>query len=156
MIEVKCDKPSFIINHPLIMSPLAKSHEQGRFYGDGLKYPEIPESVVPKGAAPYLSERFELFINGMEIINSYSEQNSEERQRHGFELQNSLSSQKDEELHRNDEDFLEALSYGMPPTAGWGCGIDRLAMLFCGVSNIREIIMFPMFRSSILKKKAKK
>ena len=88
---------------------------------------------MPKGAAPYLSERFELFINGMEIINSYSEQNSEERQRHGFELQNCLSSQNDEELHRNDEDFLEALSYGMPPTAGWGCGIDRLAMLFCGV-----------------------
>ena len=74
------------------MSPLAKSHEQGRFYGDGLNYPEIPESIVPKEAAPYLSERFELFINGMEIINSYSEQNSEERQRHGFELQNSLSS----------------------------------------------------------------
>ena len=65
------------------------------------------------------------------------------------------SMKNDEELHRNDEDFLEALSYGMPPTAGWGCGIDRLAMLFCGVHNIREIIMFPMFRNSVLNKKKK-
>jgi lysyl-tRNA synthetase class 2 len=56
----------------------------------------------------------------------------------------------DEELHRDDEDFIEALSYGMPPTAGFGCGIDRLCMLMCGVQHIREIIMFPMFRSSIL------
>jgi len=53
-------------------------------------------------------------------------------------------------LHRADEDFIEALSYGMPPTAGFGCGIDRLCMLMCGVSHIREIILFPMFRSSIL------
>lgn len=58
----------------------------------------------------------------------------------------------DLELHRNDEDFLECLSYGMPPTAGWGCGIDRLCMLLCGLQNIREIILFPMFRSSILQK----
>jgi len=55
----------------------------------------------------------------------------------------------DEELHRADEDFLEALSYGMPPTAGFGCGIDRLCMLMSGVSHIREIILFPMFRSSV-------
>ena len=86
IIEVKCDKPSFIMNHPLIMSPLAKSHQQGRFFGDGLEFPQIPESVVSKQAAPFLSERFELFINGMEVINSYSEQNSEEKQRLGFEL----------------------------------------------------------------------
>ena len=59
---------------------------------------------------------------------------------------------KDEELHRSDEDFIEALSVGMPPVAGWGCGIDRLVMMMCGVANIREVIMFPMFRSSILQK----
>ncbi len=74
-------------------------------------------------------------------------------QRKAFEMQGNLNSGKiDEELHRSDEDFLEALSYGMPPTAGWGCGIDRLVMLFCGVTNIREIILFPMFRSSVLGK----
>lgn len=67
-----------------------------------------------------------------------------------------LYNEKDEELHRADDDFIEALSFGMPPTAGWGCGIDRLAMLFCGVSNIREVITFPMFRTSVLKKETKK
>jgi lysyl-tRNA synthetase class 2 len=56
----------------------------------------------------------------------------------------------DEELHRADEDFIEALSYGMPPTAGFGLGIDRLCMLMCGVSHIREVIMFPMFRTSVI------
>jgi lysyl-tRNA synthetase class 2 len=75
------------------------------------------------------------------------------KQREGFEMQTCLKN--DDELHRNDEDFLEALSYGMPPTAGWGCGIDRLAMLFCGVHNIREIILFPMFRNSLLNKNKK-
>ena len=89
----------------------------------------------------------------MEVINCYSEQNDSEKQREGFNMQTSMKN--DQELHRNDEDFLEALSYGMPPTAGWGCGIDRLAMLFCGVHNIREIIMFPMFRNSVLNKKKK-
>lgn len=62
----------------------------------------------------------------------------------------------EDELHRNDEDFLEALSYGMPPTAGWGCGIDRMTMLMCGVTNIREIILFPMFRSSLFQNKKNK
>ena len=56
-------------------------------------------------------------------------------------------------MHRNDEAFLEALAYGMPPTAGWGMGVDRLCMLMCGVTNIREAILFPMFRSSLLTKK---
>ena len=62
----------------------------------------------------------------------------------------------DEELHRADDDFLEALSYGMPPTAGFGCGIDRLCMLMSGVSHIREIILFPMFRSSLHHKASSK
>ncbi|CDW91661.1 lysyl-trna synthetase [Stylonychia lemnae] len=140
-IESKCLQPSFITNHPMIMSPLAKTHAQGKYgnqiYGD---------------SAQYLSERFELFINKKEIINSYSEQNDSEMQRKGFSLQTTMGDEghQDEELHRSDEDFLEALSYGMPPTAGWGCGIDRLCMLMCGISHIREIILFPMFRTSVL------
>ena len=88
------------------------------------------------------------------MINSYSEQNDSQSQREGFLSQNSLSNTFDQELHRNDEQYLECLSYGMPPTAGWGCGIDRLTMLFCGVSNIREIILFPMLRRSLLKSNA--
>lgn len=151
LIEKRCDKPGFIMNHPMVMSPLAKSHAQGRTDDGG-----IPESIVPAHAAPFLSERFELFINKMEIINSYSEQNDEKLQREGFKLQTGIGhGSVDDELHRNDEDFLDALSYGMPPTAGWGCGIDRITMLMCGVKNIREIILFPMFRQSLFENKKK-
>ena len=111
---------------------------------------------MPAHAAPFLSERFELFINKMEIINSYSEQNDEALQREGFKLQTGIGhGSTDDELHRNDEDFLDALSYGMPPTAGWGCGIDRITMLMCGVKNIREIILLPMFRQSLFETKNK-
>lgn len=119
------------------MSPLAKSHAQGRMAGSR--------------GAPYLAERFELFANGMELANAYSEQNDAKQQRTAFEQQTQEigKSPKDEELHRNDETYLQALSFGMPPTAGWGMGIDRLVMLMCGVTNIREAILFPMFRSSI-------
>ena len=122
------------------MSPLAKSHKQGKF----------PDAI--KGGE-HLSERFELFVNKKELINAYSEQNDSEAQRKGFALQTNVDGHIDEELHRADEDFLEALSYGMPPTAGFGVGIDRLCMLMCGVSHIREIILFPMFRTSILQAK---
>ena len=97
-----------------------------------------------------------MFINQMEVVNAYSEQNDEERQRASFQMQMMQAGKikgHEDELHRNDEDFLEALSYGMPPTAGWGCGIDRLTMLMCGVSNIREIILFPMFRQSLFANK---
>lgn len=141
-IESKCMQPSFIINHPLIMSPLAKSHSQGRTNG-----------------SPHLAERFELFLGHRELINAYSEQTDHVAQRKGFSYQTQLSQEEntaDEELHRSDEDFLEALSYGMPPTAGFGLGIDRLCMAMCGVSHIREIIAFPMFRTSVIAGNKKK
>lgn len=135
-IESRCDQPSFIMNHPLLMSPLAKSHAQGRTNG-----------------SPYLAERFELFLGHRELINAYSEQTDSEAQCQGFAQQTQLSEEnntEDSELHRADEEFLEALSYGMPPTAGFGLGIDRLCMAMCGVQHIREVIAFPMFRSSVV------
>ena len=146
-IEVRSQKnpvPVFIMNHPLLMSPLAKSHAQGR-------------SSESRGAE-FLAERFELFVHGMEVVNAYSEQNCPLMQAKAFAEQAQYSSANgtatvcnaDEELHRNDMDFVEALEYGMAPTAGWGCGIDRLSMLLCGAKNIREVILFPMHRTSCL------
>lgn len=97
----------------------------------------------------------------MEVVNAYSEQNCAKAQAEAFNVQAQFSNKSstqnvDEELHRNDMDFVAALEYGMPPTAGWGCGIDRLCMLMCGVKNIREIILFPMHRTSLLGGKSKK
>jgi len=125
IIEPKCkEKPSFIINHPTILSPLAKSHPDNKL----------------------LCERFELFINGIEVINSYSELNDTEEQRERFLDQKQLNqnSSIDHEIHPIDNEFVEALSYGMPPTAGWGMGIDRMCMLFLGLNNIKEVILFPL------------
>lgn len=134
VIEPKCIQPSYIMNHPSVMSPLAKTH---------------PDSL--------LSERFELFVDGMEIVNAYTEQNSYELQKDAFEMQralhNSEGASKDVEIMQTDDDYLEAMSYGMPPTGGCGIGIDRLCMLLFGHTSIREVIMFPMFRTSVLKHK---
>lgn len=141
-IESKArETPCFIMNHPLIMSPLAKSHAQGR--------------QRDSRGAQYLAERFELFIHQMEVINAYSEQNCPTAQSKAFQAQHDFTAEKrdgaaDEELHRNDQDFIEALEYGMGPTAGWGCGIDRICMLLSGAKNIREVILFPMHRASAL------
>ena len=83
----------------------------------------------------------------MEVVNAYSEQNDATLQAKAFQSQSELNDKAmDDELHRNDLDFIEALEYGMPPTAGWGCGIDRLTMLMCGVNSIREVILFPAYR----------
>ena len=137
--SLETSKPCFIKDHPLLMSPLAKSHAQGR--------------NKDKRGAQYLAERFELFINGMEVINAYSEQNDAEMQSKAFIGQSELSETgTDEELVRSDQDFIDALKCGMPPTAGWGCGIDRLAMLMCGATSIREVILFPAYRTHHTKK----
>ncbi len=124
IIEPKCIGPSFIVNHPILLSPLAKSHDNNK----------------------NIAERFEFFINKIELINSYSELNDATEQKFRFIEQSNLKNNNtyDDEIHPTDEDFLEALGYGMPPTAGWGIGVDRLCMVFLGLNNIKEIILFPL------------
>uniref|UniRef100_A0A0D3EHC4 Lysine--tRNA ligase n=1 Tax=Brassica oleracea var. oleracea TaxID=109376 RepID=A0A0D3EHC4_BRAOL len=123
-LEGTCVNPTFIMNHPEIMSPLAKSHR----------------SI--KG----LTERFELFINQHELCNAYTELNDpvEQRQRFADQLKDRQSG--DDEAMAMDETFCTALEYGLPPTGGWGIGIDRLAMLLTDSQNIKEVITFPLMK----------
>lgn len=124
----KCEphliQPTFITDHPVEMSPLAKKH---------LHNPEIVE-------------RFEAICNGKEICNAYSELNDPIDQRKRFEEQLELGVRGDSEAMMLDEDFLCALEYGMPPTAGLGIGIDRLAMIMTNVNSIQEVLFFPQMR----------
>ena len=125
-VEPHLVQPTFLVDYPEEMSPLAK----------------------PKPDAPGYVERFEGFAAGMEIANSYTELNDPELQRERFMEQEEMRLlYKDEEVDRLDEDFLEALAYGMPPTGGLGVGIDRLVMLLTGQSTIRDAVLFPQMRS---------
>lgn len=123
-LETQCLHPTFIIDHPQIMSPLAKYHRD----------------------VTGLSERFELFINHHEHVNAYTELNDPLTQRELFGGQAEQKAQGDEEAQLIDEDFCTALEYGLPPTAGWGLGIDRLTMLLTDKNNIKEVLLFPAMR----------
>uniref|UniRef100_A0A8C1Y6R9 Lysine--tRNA ligase n=1 Tax=Cyprinus carpio TaxID=7962 RepID=A0A8C1Y6R9_CYPCA len=123
-LEVKCINPTFICDHPQIMSPLAKWHRS------------------QKG----LTERFELFVMKKEICNAYTELNDPIRQRELFEQQAKAKAEGDDEAMFIDETFCTALEYGLPPTAGWGMGIDRLAMFLTDSNNIKEVLLFPAMK----------
>ncbi len=123
--EDKMIQPTFIMDHPIEISPLTK------------KKPDDPTKV----------ERFELYINGWEMCNAYSELNDPIDQRERFAAQDALAAQGDEEAQHTDEDFLHAMELGMPPTGGIGYGIDRLCMLLTNAQNIKEVIAFPTLKS---------
>ena len=123
--EDKMIQPTFIMDHPIEISPLTK------------KKPGDPTKV----------ERFELYINGWEMCNAYSELNDPIDQRERFAAQDALAEQGDEEAQHTDEDFLYAMEIGMPPTGGIGYGIDRLTMLLTDSSAIRDVLLFPTMRT---------
>ena len=126
LVEPRLIQPTFLVDYPVEMSPLAKA----------------------KRDDPRYVERFEAFAGGMEIANAFTELNDPQVQRERFQEQESLRQQYGgEEFDRMDEDFLLALEYGMPPTGGLGLGIDRLVMLLTGQRTIRDVVLFPQLRS---------
>jgi lysyl-tRNA synthetase class 2 len=124
LVEPSLVQPTFVVDFPIELSPLSKQ----------------------KASQPRLVDRFELYVCRREIANAYSELNDPIDQRRRFEEQAAERERGDEEAHWMDEDFVRALEYGLPPTAGEGIGIDRLAMLFTDAASIRDVILFPHLR----------
>jgi lysyl-tRNA synthetase, class II len=124
-VEPELIQPTFVVDYPVELSPFAKVHR----------------------SEPGLVERWEAFIGGIEIANSFSELNDPDEQRRRFEQQAAELERGDEEAQPYDEAFIEALEHGMPPTGGVGLGIDRLAMMLTGARSLREIVLFPAMRS---------
>jgi len=120
----KLIQPIYVINHPIEISPLAKG---------------LPGNNK-------LVDRFQMIIAGMELVNGFSELNDPQEQRARFEFQEGLRSKEDKEAHPLDEDFIEALEYGMPPAAGLAVSVDRLTMLLTDTHNIKEVILFPIMK----------
>ncbi len=124
-VEPELIQPTFVLDYPVELSPFAKAHR----------------------SEPGLVERWEAFIGGMEIANSFSELNDPDEQRRRFEQQAVELERGDEEAQPFDEGFIEALEQGMPPTGGVGLGVDRLAMILTGAKSLREVVLFPAMRA---------
>jgi lysyl-tRNA synthetase class 2 len=125
VVEPNLIQPTFIYDYPTVISPLSKQK------------PGDPDHV----------ERFEIFAGGFELGNAFSELNDPVEQKKRFEDQLAERARGDEEAHQMDEDYVRALAYGLPPTAGEGIGIDRLVMLLTGSKSIRDVILFPLMRN---------